>query len=71
MKKYSNDSRTVNLTVYDKIAIVDFNERGVSGHIAFDKYLLDKYAEDYIKEHFEMSEKDGWIRRIDNDESKI
>lgn len=69
MKKYSNDSRTVNLTVYDKIAIVDFNELGVSGHIAFDRYLLDKYAEDYIKEHFGMSEKDGWIRRIENDET--
>lgn len=71
MKKYCNDSRTVNLTVYDKIAIVDFNERGVLGRIAFDKYLLDKYAEDYIKEHFDMSEKDGWIRRIESDESKI
>ena len=69
MKKYSNDSRTVNLIVYDKIAIADFNECGVSGHIAFDRYLLDKYAEDYIKERFELSE-DGWIRRI-NDESEI
>ena len=38
--------------------------------ITFDKELLDMYAEDYIKEHFEMSEKDGWIRRV-NDESKI
>lgn len=39
--------------------------------ITFDKELLDMYAEDYIKEHFEMSEKDGWIRRLENDESKI
>lgn len=39
--------------------------------ITFDKELLDMYAEDYIKEHFEMSEKDGWIRRIESDESKI
>lgn len=39
--------------------------------ITFGKELLDMYAEDYIKEHFEMSEKDGWIRRLENDESKI
>lgn len=39
--------------------------------ITFDKELLDMYAEDYIKEHFEMSEKDGWIRRLESDESKI
>ncbi|CAI3496960.1 hypothetical protein CIRMBP1294_01956 [Enterococcus cecorum] len=39
--------------------------------ITFDKELLEMYAEDYIKEHFEMSEKDGWIRRIESDESKI
>ena len=37
--------------------------------ITFDKELLYMYAEDYIKEHFEMSEKDGWIRRIENDET--
>lgn len=37
--------------------------------ITFDKELLEMYAEDYIKEHFEMSEKDGWIRRIESDES--
>ena len=36
-----------------------------------DKELLKMYAEDYIKEHFEMSEKDGWIRRLESDESKI
>lgn len=36
--------------------------------ITFDKELLDMYAEDYIKEHFEISE-DGWIRRIENDET--
>lgn len=39
--------------------------------ITFDKELLDMYAEDYIKERFEMSEKDGWIRRLESDESKI
>lgn len=37
--------------------------------ITFNKELLEMYAEDYIKEHFEMSEKDGWIRRIENDET--
>ena len=37
--------------------------------ITFDKELLDMYAEEYIKEHFEMSEKDGWIRRVENDET--
>lgn len=39
--------------------------------ITFDKEILEMYAEDYIKEHFEMSEKDGWIRRLESDESKI
>lgn len=38
--------------------------------ITFDKELLEMYAEDYIKDHFEMSE-DGWIRRLESDESKI
>lgn len=37
--------------------------------ITFNRKLLDMYAEDYIKEHFKMSEKDGWIRRIENDET--
>lgn len=68
MKKYCNNSRTTNLIVCDKIAILDFNELGVSGSIAFDRYLLDMYAEDHIKANFEMSE-DGWIRRIENDET--
>lgn len=39
--------------------------------ITFDKELLDMYAEDYIKEHFEMSEKDGWIRRIENEGQSV
>ena len=38
--------------------------------ITFDKELLEMYAEDYIKENFEISE-DGWIRRLESDESKI
>ena len=37
--------------------------------ITFDKELLDMYAEWYIQMNFEMSEKDGWIRRIENDET--
>ncbi|KLO70665.1 hypothetical protein AA989_10725 [Enterococcus cecorum] len=32
------------------------------------KGLMDKYAEWYIRKNFEMSE-DGWIRRIENDET--
>lgn len=36
--------------------------------ITFDKEVLEMYAEDYIKEHFEISE-DGWIRRLESDES--
>lgn len=69
MKKYCNDHGTVKLIVSDNVAIIDISERGISGNISFDRYLLDMYAEDYIKEHFEMSEKDGWIRRIENDET--
>ena len=34
--------------------------------ITFDKELLDMYAEDYIKEHFEISE-DGWVRKVEED----
>ena len=32
-------------------------------------HLTDLRATLHIKEHFEMSEKDGWIRRIENDET--
>ena len=71
MKKYSNDKRNVTLIVSENIALIDFTENGISGNVSFEKHLLDAYAEDYIKEHFEMSEKDGWIRRLENDESKI
>lgn len=70
MKKYSNNG-TVELIVGDETAMIDFLERGISGNIEFDRYLLDMYAEDYIKANFEMSEKDGWIRRLKSDESKI
>lgn len=70
MKKYSNDSRTTNLIVCDKIAILDFNELGVSGSIAFDRYLLDMYAEDYIKTNFELTENDGWVRILKGDDKR-
>ena len=30
--------------------------------ITFDKELLDMYAENYIKEHFRLTENDGWVR---------
>ena len=66
MKKYCNDHGTVKLIVSDNVAIIDIFERGISGNIAFDRYLLDMYAEDYIKANFEMSD-DGWIRRLGDD----
>lgn len=62
MKKYCNDHGTVKLIVSDNIASIDIFERGISGNIAFDRYLLDMYAEDYIKANFEMSD-DGWVRK--------
>ena len=71
MKKYSNDKRNVTLIVSENIALIDFTENGISGNVSFEKNLLDKYAEDYIKEHFEMSEKDGWIRRIENEGQSV
>lgn len=69
MKKYCNDHGNVKLIVSDNIASIDIFERGISGNIAFDRYLLDMYAEDYIKANFELTENDGWIRRIENDET--
>lgn len=74
MKKYSNDHGTVKLIVNDNVAIIDIFERGISGNIAFDRYLLDMYAEDYIKANFELTENDGWVRILkggNQDESKI
>ena len=65
MKKYCNDHGTVKLIVSDNVAII---EKGILSNIVFDRYLLDMYAEDYIKANFEMSD-DGWIRRIENDET--
>ncbi|RBR32313.1 hypothetical protein EB06_01197 [Enterococcus cecorum] len=68
MKKYSNDHGTVKLIVTDNVAIIDILERGISGNIAFNRYLLDMYAEDYIEANFEISE-DGWIRRLGDEEA--
>ncbi|CAI3330173.1 hypothetical protein CIRMBP1253_00972 [Enterococcus cecorum] len=62
MKKYSNDHGTVKLIVSDNVAIIDIFKRGISGNIAFDRHLLDMYAEDYIKANFELTENDGWVR---------
>ncbi|WP_171333442.1 hypothetical protein [Enterococcus cecorum] len=67
MKKYSNDHGTVKLIVSDNVATIDILERGISGNIAFDRYLLDMYAEDYIKANFEISEEDGWVRKVEED----
>lgn len=59
MKKYSNDRGTIKLIVSDNVAII---ERGITSNIVFDRYLLDMYAEDYIKANFELTENDGWVR---------
>lgn len=67
MKKYSNDHGNVKLIVSDNIASIDIFERGISGNIAFDRYLLDMYAEDYIKANFELTENDGWVRILKGD----
>lgn len=67
-KKFENKGTT--LLVGDLSATI-FTGGPVSlSMVTFDKELLEMYAEDYIKEHFEMSE-DGWIRRLESDESKI
>lgn len=66
-KKFENKGTTL---VVGDLAVTLFVEGPTSLiMITFDKELLDVYAEDYIKEHFEMSEKEGWIRRIENDET--
>ncbi|MEQ3473224.1 hypothetical protein [Enterococcus cecorum] len=65
--KYKIKGTTLHLT--DLRATLFFDGPMSLSMITFDKELLDMYAEDYIKEHFEMSEKDGWIRRIENDET--
>ena len=65
-KKYETKGTTLYLT--DLRATLLIEGPTSCSSITFDKELLDMYAEDYIKEHFEMSE-DGWIRRIDNDET--
>lgn len=68
-KKYEIEGATLHLT--DLRATLFIEGPTSLTTITFDKEILEMYAEDYIKEHFEMSEKDGWIRRIESDESKI
>lgn len=65
--KYEIEGATLHLT--DLRATLHIEGLASLITITFDKELLEMYAEDYIKEHFEMSEKDGWIRRIENDET--
>lgn len=48
--------QSVNITTYDDGFAVEF--------MNIPKEMLDTYAEMYIKKHFELSEKDGWIRRL-------
>lgn len=67
-KKFENKGTT--LLVGDLSATIFTGGPVALSMITFDKELLDMYAEDYIKEHFEISE-DGWIRRLESDESKI
>lgn len=64
-KKYEIKGTTLYLTDLRATLLIEGPTSFSS--ITFDKELLDTYAEDYIKEHFEMSEKDGWIRRIENE----
>lgn len=66
-KKFKINGTTLHLT--DLRATLLIKGATSFSSITFDKELLDMYAEEYIKEHFEMSEKDGWIRRIENDET--
>lgn len=67
-KKFEN--KGIRLHVGDLAATLFFDGPMSLSMVTFDKKLLEMYAEDYIKEHFEMSE-DGWIRRLESDESKI
>ena len=62
MKKYSNDHGTVELIVGDETAMIDFLKREISVNIAFSRYLIDLYADYYIKATFELTENDGWVR---------
>lgn len=68
-KKFEN--KGIRLHVGDLAATIFTGGPVALSMVTFDKELLDMYAEDYIKEYFEMSEKDGWIRRLESDESKI
>ena len=68
-KKYKIKGTTLHLT--DLRATLLIEGATSFSSITFDKELLDMYAEWYIQMNFEMSEKDGWIRRLESDESKI
>lgn len=53
--------QSVNISTYgDEGFAIEF--------MSMPKVMLDTYAEMYIKKHFDMSEKDGWIRRLENEE---
>ena len=65
-KKYKIKGTTLHLTDLRATLLIEGDTSFSS--INYDKELLDINDEDYIKEHFEMSE-DGWIRRIENDET--
>lgn len=63
-KKYEIEGATLHLT--DLRATLFFDGPMSLSMVTFDKELLEMYAEDYIKEHFEISE-DGWVRKEDED----
>lgn len=65
-KKFENKGTT--LLVGDLSATIFTGGPVALSMITFGKELLEMYAEDYIKEHFEISEKDGWIRRLADEE---
>lgn len=59
-KKYEIKGTTLYLT--DLRATLFIEGPTSCSSITFDKELLEMYAEDYIKEHFELTENDGWVR---------
>lgn len=63
-KKYSIKGTT--LVIGDLSATLLIEGATSFSTITFNKELLEKYVEDYIKTNFEISD-DGWIRRIEDE----
>lgn len=62
--KYEIEGATLHLTDLRATLFIEGSTSLTT--ITFDKELLEMYAEDYIKEHFKMSE-DGWVRKEEED----